>query len=158
MHVRAVLALALLGVTPAGAQLSRTTFGGLPRWADSALVAGGLGRQFILSSRLNPAFELGDFDGDGLLDVAVEIKDKGALRNGLAVVHRIDRSVHVVGAGQPVGNGKDQLSRSASWGVDSPRQFGHRTSGRAAIRISQPGARDGRVVWDGQAYVWIEDD
>ena len=60
MLVKAVLALALLGVAPATAQLSRRTFGGLPRWADSALVAAGLGRQFTLSSQLNPAYEFAD--------------------------------------------------------------------------------------------------
>jgi hypothetical protein len=158
MLVKSVLAVALLGVTPSAAQLSRTTFGGLPRWADSALAAAGLGRQFTLASQLNPAYEFGDFDGDGFFDVAVEIEDAGGLRYGIAVVHRIDRSVHVLGAGRPVGNGKDRLSRSARWGVDSPRRSGHRGVGRAAIFISQPGARDGWVVWDGQAYVWIEAD
>src|SRR2546429_6176558 len=84
MQVKSVLAVALLGVTPAAAQISRTTFGGLPRWADSALIAAGLGRQFTLSSQLNPAYEFGDFDGDGFFDVAVEIKDTGGLPHGVA--------------------------------------------------------------------------
>jgi len=44
-------------------------------------------------------------------------------------MHRIDRSVHVLGAGHPIGNGKDQLNWRASW-----------------------------VVWDGRDYVWIEGD
>src|SRR2546427_13283522 len=77
MHVKSVLAVALLGVTPAAAQISRTTFGGLPRWADSALIAAGLGREFPRSSQLHPPYEFGDFDGDGFFDVAVEIKDNG---------------------------------------------------------------------------------
>ncbi len=67
-------------MAPARAQLSRGTFGGLPFWADSALVVSGLGQRFILSSQLNPIYEFGDFDGDGLLDLAVEIKDTGRLR------------------------------------------------------------------------------
>jgi hypothetical protein len=158
MLVKALLAAVLLGVTPARAQLSRRTFGGLPRWADSALVAAGLGRQFTLSSQLNPAYELADFDGDGLLDVAVGIKDTGGLRYGIAIVHRIDRSIHVVGAGQPVGNGKDQLSWRASWGVTLPRRERHLAFGRDVLYISQPGARDGWVAWDGRAYVWMESD
>src|SRR2546423_13826954 len=110
MIVRVLLAAALLGVTPARAQLSRHTFGGLPRWADSALIAAGLGRPFTLSSQLNPAYEFADFDGDGLSDLAVEIKDTG-LRYGVAIVHRIDRSVHVVGAGRPVGDGVGPAAR-----------------------------------------------
>src|SRR5207244_13218237 len=133
MHVKSVLAVALLGVTPAAAQISRTTFGGLPRWADSALIAAGLGRQFTLSSQLNPAYEFGDFDGDGFFDVAVEIKDSGGLRYGIAIVHRTDRSVRVVGAGRPVGDGKDQLRRSASWGVSSLRHGRPRAFGRDLV-------------------------
>src|SRR5439155_371471 len=40
MTVKSLLPLALLvAVVPASAQLSRRTFGGLPSWADSALVA-----------------------------------------------------------------------------------------------------------------------
>jgi len=66
-------------VAPARVQLSRGTFGGLPFWADSALVVSGLGQRFILSSQLNPIYEFGDFDGDGLRDLAVQIKDTGGL-------------------------------------------------------------------------------
>src|SRR3989441_9122350 len=123
MTVKAVLPIALLitvAPAPASAQLSRRTFGGLPFWADSALVVSGLGQRFMLSSELNTIYEFGDFDRDGLLDVAVEIEDTGGLRYGIAIVHRIDRSVHVVGAGQPIGNGKDQLNWRASWALTHP--------------------------------------
>src|SRR5256712_13478051 len=160
MTLKALLPIALLvTVAPASAQLSRRTFGGLPFWADSALVVSGLGRRFMLSSELNTIYEFGDFDRDGLLDLAVQIKDTGGLRYGIAIVHRIDRSVHVVGAGQPIGNGKDQLNWRASWGVDSPRHVrGHARVGRDLLYISQPGAPSGWVVWDGRDYVWIETD
>jgi hypothetical protein len=160
MTLKAVLPIALLvTVAPAGAQFSRRTFGGLPSWADSALVVSGLGQQFILSSQLNTIYEFGDFDGDGLLDLAVQIKDTGGLRYGIAIVHRIDRSVHVVGAGQPIGNGKDQLNWRASWGVASPRHVrGYGGFGRDLLYISQPGAPSGWVVWDGRAYVWVDED
>ena len=81
MTLKAVLPIALLvTVAPASAQLSRRTFGGLPFWTDSALVASGLGQRFMLSSELNTIYEFGDFDGDGLLDVAVQIKDIGGQR------------------------------------------------------------------------------
>src|SRR3989442_10547860 len=84
MTVKSLLPIALLvtvAPAPTSAQLSRRTFGGLPFWADSALVASGLGRRFMLSSELNTIYEFGDFDRDGLLDVAVEIKDTGGLLN-----------------------------------------------------------------------------
>src|SRR6184192_1470538 len=159
MTVKSLLPLALLvAVVPASAQLSRRTVGGLPSWADSALVASGLGQRFILSSELNTIYEFGDFDRDGLLDLAVQIKDTGGLRYGIAIVHRIDRSVHVVGAGQPIGNGKDQLNWRASWRVSSPRHGRHLAFGRDVLFISQPGAHDGWLAWDGRGYVWMEID
>jgi hypothetical protein len=158
MGLKALLTIALLlGAAPAAAQLSSSVFGGLPRWADSALVAAGLGPRFSLSSTLNPAYDFGDFDGDGLVDFVVQIKDAGGLRYGLAIVHRIDRSVHIVGAGRPLGNGKDQLSWRASWGAESPGHVGrHGGFGRAVLFIADDGAPSGWLAWDGEGYVWIE--
>ncbi len=131
MTLKAVLPIALLvTVAPASAQLSRRTFGGLPFWTDSALVASGLGQRFILSSELNTIYEFGDFDGDGLLDLAVQIKDTGGL-----------------------------LNWRASWGVASPRHVrGYGGFGRDLLYISQPGAPSGWVAWDGRAYVWMDED
>lgn len=160
MNPKALLTITfLVGAAPVAAQLSPRTFGGLPRWADSALIAAGLGQRFALSSELNPIYESGDFDRDGLLDIAVQIKDIGGLRQGIAMVHRIDRSVHVVGAGRPIGNGKDQLSWRAGWGVASSRdRRGHARFGPDLLYITQPDAPSGWVVWDGRDYVWIEED
>src|SRR5437762_13104705 len=157
MTVKTLLRRALIvAVVPASAQLSRRTVGGLPSWAGSALVASGLRKQFILSSELNTIYEFGDFERDGLLDLAVQIKDTGGLRYGIAIVHRIDRSVHVVGAGQPIGNGKDQLNWRASWGVASPRHVrGYGGFGPGLLYINQPGTPSGWAGWDGPAYVWM---
>src|SRR5438132_13627251 len=95
MTLKALLPIALLvtvAPAPASAQLSRRTFGGLPFWADSALVASGLGQRFILSSELNPIYEFGDFVRDGLIDDAVEIYDTGGLLNVIAFNHRNHRA------------------------------------------------------------------
>src|SRR6267154_1852042 len=61
-------------------------------------------------------------------------------------------------AGGPVGNGKDQLSRSANWGVSSLRHGRHLALGHDVLYISQPGAHDGWLAWDGRAYEWMESD
>src|SRR5437763_12331680 len=60
MVMRVLLAAALLGVTPARAQLSRHTFGGLPRWAYSALAAAGLERRLRRSPQIKSTYELDD--------------------------------------------------------------------------------------------------
>jgi len=152
MKAGLVFALSLLTVA-ARAQLPMATFAGIPLWADSALRSAGLGSRFRLSSDLNPQYALGDFDRDGLLDLAIEIMDTGGLRCGLAIVHRVDKSVHLVGAGQPVGNGKDQFDCFATWGVS---RGGTRHSRADLLFIADRGARAGFVVWDGKSYVWVQ--
>src|SRR5256884_8668810 len=129
MTVKSLLPIALLvAVAPASAQLSRRTFGGLPSWADSALVASGLGQRFILSSELNTIYEFGDFDRDGLLDVAVEIKDTGGVRYCSPIVHPVVCSGHIRGAGRSHGNAKEQAPLWAHSGeappLDARRQSG----------------------------------
>ena len=78
---------------------------GIPIWADSALRKAGVPGRYNWSSGVNPEMQLADFDGDGFLDLAVAIVPAGNRLRGLALVHRLDRSVHIVGAGEPLGVG-----------------------------------------------------
>ena len=156
MVTRVLLPAALLVLgAPANGQLSSTTFGGIPFWADSALRQAGLGTSFVLSSTLNPTYAFGDFDRDGLVDVAVEVKDAGGLRCGLAITHAIDRAVRLVGAGTPVGSGANQLT-CGRWGVEGE---GHRHRGQESrfdlLYATDSAGRTGWLVWDGQSYRWI---
>ena len=143
---------------PANAQLSSTTFGGVPLWADSALRAAGLNRRFALSSTLNPAFAFGDFDHDGLVDIAVEVQAAGGC--GIAIAHRIDRSVHIIGAGTPVGNGASHVV-CRRWGVVAAGG-GHRDRQAAVsqdfVVVTDAAGRSGWLAWDGHSYVWIPTD
>jgi hypothetical protein len=122
----------------------------LPLWADSALVKAGFWGGYDLSSRVSPEIVFADLDGDGLWDVAASVVDRGGRRRGIVIVHRIDRSVHVVGAGQPVGNGFDQLPSTASWDVGA--LVGH----RAGVRVLD-WHTSGWIIWNGQTYVWVQD-
>ena len=161
MAIKLLLAAAVLWFCPAAgsAQLSQSSFGGIPLWADSALRAEGLGGRFMLSSTLNPVYGFGDFDRDGLIDVAVEIKDTGGLRCGIAIVHRIDLSVHIIGAGQPIGNGNDELRCMGSWSiVPAGPEHRHRVFGPVLLYIAQFGAPRGWLAWDGRSYVWVQAD
>ena len=153
MTTKLLLATVLMLQTlPASAQLSRSTFGGIPLWADSAVRAAGL----MLSSELNPVYAVGDFDRDGLLDMVLEVKDRGGLRCGIAILHRIDRSVHIVGAGRPVGNGKDEVSCRGGWGVQ-PAQYSHRDGTLSPDLLYVVAGRDqsGWLVWNGTTYTWV---
>jgi hypothetical protein len=122
----------------------------LPLWADSALVQSGFWARYDLSSRTSPQIAIGDLDGDGLWDLAVSIVDRHGRRRGIAIVNRIDRSVHVVGAGQPVGNGRDELPSTASWAVDELTWY------RAGVRVVAWHS-SAWIVWNGRTYVWVQD-
>ena len=156
MITRVLVAAAFVAFgAPATAQVSFTTVGGIPLRADSALRQAGLGTRFVLSSTLNPIYEFGDFDRDGLVNVAVEVKDTGGLRCGIAITHAIDRAVRIVGAGTPVGTGGDQVA-CGSWGVEEGWHF-HRDRRFPPDRLyATDAARQvGWLVWDGLSYRWI---
>ena len=157
MTTKILIACALtLQALPLSAQLSNSTFGGLPPWAESALHGAGLDQQVMLSSQLNPVYAVGDFDRDGLLDMAVEVKDRSGLRCGIAILHRIDGSAHLVGAGRPVGNGKVEVSCRGGWGMQAA-QFSHRegTESRDLLYVLEGLNRGGWLVWNGTTYVWV---
>jgi hypothetical protein len=149
----AVFALLLAPLALSGQAMSRLN-PPLPLWADSALLKVGFWQAYNFSSRLSPQIELGDLDGDGLFDFAIDIID-GAHRHGIAIIDQIDRSVHIVGAGQPFENGggggsRDRLPNSAAWGVGA--LLGH----RAGVRVVG-WHTTGWIVWNGQTYVWVQD-
>ena len=86
----------------------------------------------------------------------LEVKDRGGLRCGIAILHRIDRSVHIVGAGRPVGNGKDEVPCRVGWGVQ-PAHYSHRdgTSSPDLLYVVAEWDQGGWLVWNGTTYVWV---
>jgi hypothetical protein len=123
----------------------------IPRWVDSALTQTGFYSRYQFTSQLNPDVRWGDFDRDGFPDVAVTIMTRGSLRRGIAIIHRLDKSVHIIGAGQPIGNGRVELPLSASW--DIVRLQSHHD----AVYLQMSGAPSGFVAWTGDTYAWVQD-
>src|SRR5437867_1047716 len=105
-------AILLIVASTAGAQ-SASPPSAVPLWADSALTRAGFWAGYDFTSRLSPEIAYGDLDGDGLWDVAFGIVDKGGRRHGVVIVNQIDRSVHILGAGKPLANGRNEF---ANWG------------------------------------------
>lgn len=142
-----VAALLLGSATSSGAaqHFSRLS-SPVPAWADSALTAAGTFTHYDVPSRLSLECGWGDFDGDGFSDFALVVVD-GGRRRGLAIVHFLDRSVHIVGAGESVGNGSDALP--ADWGIETLN--GQRDAIFAVYRDAS-----GWIAWTGQRYVWVQ--
>ncbi|HMG18715.1 MAG TPA: hypothetical protein VK573_08325 [Gemmatimonadales bacterium] len=146
------LALSLITAVPLGAQgLSNLNFSGIPSWADSALRKAGVPGHYHLTSSINPEVQWGDFDGDGFLDVVLAIVPAGNRQRGLAIVHRVDRSVHIIGAGQPLGNGKNELPASAGLAVERRWPY------RDVVRVDGWGTLHGWIAWNSSSYVWVQD-
>jgi hypothetical protein len=119
----------------------------VPLWADSALTKSGFWGSYDFTSRVNLDIAFADLDGDGLWDVALGIVDRGGRRRGVAIVNQIDRSVHILGAGRPLGNGRNEFS---NW--DLAALLGY----RAGVRVLDWHA-SGWFVWNGHTYVWVQD-
>jgi hypothetical protein len=125
---------------------------GVPAWVDSALTAAGVSG-YASTSNVNPQWGWGDFDGDGFYDIAIDVVATGSRARGILIVHRIDRSVHIVGAGQPLGSGgaRNELG-SAGWAIE---RLAHQ---RDVLRVDgQMGTLHGWVAWNGRDYVWVQD-
>jgi len=77
----------------------------LPReFADYLRTADGL-NPYALDSWLNPFYLQADFNGDGLKDVAVLLREKATDKAGVLIVHGSTNESFVLGAGTTVGNG-----------------------------------------------------
>ena len=148
----AVLCLLAPAATAQGPGAEYVTWN-LPRWAQEALRSAGLGARFELFFDLNPYYQRGDFDGDGQIDLAVQIVEKTSHKRGIAIVHASDRSVHVLGAGQRLGNAGDDFSWLWVWRVETRRGSG---PSREALYVEKPESASGWIVWDGHTYTWLQ--
>lgn len=148
-RVFAVCLLVLAARPLQGQWLSRLN-SPIPLWADSAFASADFWARYDLTSRLDPQVAFGDLDGDGLFDVAVAIVQRGGRRRGIAIVHQIDRSVHIVGAGTPLGNAGKSIESVGAWGLSE--LLHHRT----AVHVADWHVA-GWLVWNGQSYVWVPD-
>ena len=129
----------------------------LPRLAGVGLSSGTYAAKYDLFLGLNPYFIRGQFDGDTLLDVAVQITEKATGKRGIAIIHAADSSVHIIGAGTPFGNGGDDFRWLWVWRAE-PR--GARSDiapvGRELLLVEKPESAGGMIWWNGVAYVWTQ--
>lgn len=162
---RAILAVALaIGSVRVAAQPITVGQGcSVPDWATAAMMRSAFGERFRLDSRLNPSCLRGDFDGDGKPDFAILVKDRRSGKRGIAIVHRRDGQVLVVGAGRDLSNGGDDWAWMDAWAVfEKARVETGATSARRpvlkgdALLVSKAEAASAIVWWDGTRYRWTQ--
>ena len=129
----------------------------LPRLAGVGLSRGIYAAKYDLFLGLNPYFIRGMFDGDTLLDVAVQITEKATGKRGIAIIHAVDSSVHVIGAGQHFGNGGDDFSWLWVWRAEQRSARPDITpSGREFLYVEKPESAGGMIWWNGTTYLWTQ--
>ena len=156
-------ALALAGIAAGGiacvgctAKSKHPEHAVLPAWAREEFSRIGLGEHLELHEKIEPAFQLGDFDGDGQLDVATLVRDRSSGKLGVLILHRAGGG-HILGAGRPFGNGGDDWSWLGTWRVVPGEQVpGGVARGRSALLVEKPESAGGMVYWNGSEYVWMQ--
>ena len=151
-----VAAVAILASGVAAREPTWQELQNLPSWAGSILGEQRFASTYALSTRINPYFLQGDFNGDGRLDVAVLIEQKRTAQHGIAILHASSTNPIVVGAGREIGNGGDDFSWMDAWGIEARDTRGKAapTPRGDALLVQKLESASGLIYWDGMAYRW----
>ena len=134
----------------------------IPKAVERALTNGALAKEYDVSSRLNPLYLEGDFNGDGKIDVAVLVKQRSTSKLGIAIIHGGTDKVTILGAGIDIGNGGDDFEWMDYWqvyprdrvvvetGETAPRRHGD------ALLVGKSEAASALIYWNGKRYVWSQ--
>jgi hypothetical protein len=135
----------------------------IPRWAIGVLQGPEFSENYVLSAKLNPFLVQGDFNGDGVLDIAVLISRRTSGTQGIAILHAGGGQPLVMGAGRKMGNGGDDFSWMNAWSVYSkgpvypgvnegkpPKLRGD------ALLVEKLESASAIIYWDGAAYRWYQ--
>ncbi len=152
--------------------LSQTNI--LPAWFSDAFRSNGLDKKYIIASYLKPAYLQADFNGDGIVDIAALITEKGTNKKGIVVINGKTNQYFVFGAGTAFNAGGNDFKWADKWSLyrkstASETQFDKETGdiiGGKTVQLKRPsilvedyegGAAlaGGIIYWDGKKYIWI---
>jgi hypothetical protein len=135
----------------------------IPDAAKKALTKGSLGKKYDFSTRLNPSYLEGDFNGDNKTDVAVLVMQRSTGKLGIAIVHGATGKVTILGAGSAIGNGGDDFEWMDSWQVFSKKRAAHAAGESSvprlfgdALLVEKIEAASALIYWNGKRYVWSQ--
>ena len=133
----------------------------LPAWAASIVGEKRFASTYALSTRINPYFLQGDFNGDNRLDLAVLIEHREAAQQGIAILHAGTPNAIVVGAGRAIGNGGPDFSWLDAWSIYVRNPVPPDTRGQNspalrgdALLVQKLESASALLYWDGAAYRW----
>jgi hypothetical protein len=169
MTIRLLWAVLFFGAVvyhhAAAQELSWEEMQNIPIWAKPVLTGPEFTKDYFLSTRLNPFQLQGDFNGDGVIDIAVLTTRRSTGAQGIAVLHAGASQATIIGAGHAVGNGGDDFSWMGAWSVYTKgpvHQSVYEGQGPPpqlrgdAFLVEKLESASGIVYWDGTAYRWYQ--
>ncbi len=123
---------------------------------------------FNINEQMNPFYLEANFNGQGVLDVAICILEPGTNKQGILIQHGEDRTFYVLGAGRTF-NDMDNFNWMNVWKVYR-KKTAERTIFAAnldiegsetvtlkniAIQVAPSEGSYNLITWDGTKYIWI---
>lgn len=134
-----------------------------PLWVLDLVKAKKFDKQYRFITRLNPFYLRGDFNGDGEPDIAVLIESLSDKKQGIAVFHFGEKTIHIIGAGHKLGNGGDDFAWMDVWQV-YPRAKVEQGVGEGtppklrgeALLVEKSESASAILYWNGKKYIWYQ--
>ena len=133
----------------------------LPEWSREIVAAAESRSGVSLSSRLNPFYLQGDFDGDGRLDLAALVESAKGRKAGILVLLRGRTDPILLGAGKPLGDHGDDFSWMNVWSVYPKGPVGRGAGERTvptlrgdALLVEKSESASALLYWDGKVFRW----
>ena len=129
----------------------------LPTWTRSEINRLKLEDSYDFIEKVEPAFQLGDFDGDGKPDMATMIRNRSSNKVGVLILHRGSYGAHILGAGQRFGIEGDDWNWMSAWHVIPTTQLPRGLSkGTDALVVEKPESTGTALYWTGSEYGWLK--
>lgn len=149
--------------TAIGAQSRGATSDTVPAWLTGALQKSSFAKQYELAKWIKPIIQNGDFNGDGVGDVALLIVEKSTKRKGVLIVHGKTGRLDFLGAGHKLGNGGDDFAWMDKWEVYKKNRIRRSVNETPpptmvgdGLLLTKSEAASGLVYWDGKRYQWYQ--
>lgn len=165
MYKYIFIVLVFMYLTPLRAEevLDEVILWNTPGWIAKRFEKSDLSNKYKLSSKINPFYLRGDYNGDGEQDIAILIEEIKTKKIGIGVFHSNSNYIYIIGAGKKVGNGGDNFKWMDMWSVykKQPIEQGvgegkPPTINSEALYVGKSEAASAIIYWNGDDYVWYQ--
>lgn len=154
-HKMNILVFSIILITASlQAESGKSGMATLPKGIYTELTNMGLFAEYDVCTKVNPLYQRGDFNGDGAIDIAVQICAKRTGKRGILIMHANTSYLTIIGAGVSIGNLGDDFAWLDEWKIDSHTVRRSRYGSKVeALILNHPEHQGTLVFWDGQEYI-----